>query len=137
MDTSRFSNPSSELDDLDEIASSEGNTTAIDALVESDEETADIFDDDNEDDPIDMLSKSSTASSKQRAKSPYLSLSGYKNREDEDDDDSISEPDDEKDKSQHSAASGEDYTDDEDEGEDGYKVGGYHPVKLGEIYNQR
>jgi hypothetical protein len=33
--------------------------------------------------------------------------------------------------------SGEDYTDDEDEGEDGYKAGGYHPVKTGEVYNQR
>jgi len=33
--------------------------------------------------------------------------------------------------------SSEDYTDDEDEGEDGYKPGGYHPVKLGEVYNQR
>jgi hypothetical protein len=33
--------------------------------------------------------------------------------------------------------SGEDYTDDEDEGEDGYKPGGYHPVKTGEVYNQR
>ena len=25
----------------------------------------------------------------------------------------------------------------EDEGEDGYKPGGYHPVKVGEVYNQR
>lgn len=33
--------------------------------------------------------------------------------------------------------SGEDYTDDEDEGEDGYRPGGYHPVKIGEVYNQR
>eukprot|EP00569_Conticribra_weissflogii_P007842 CAMPEP_0171342918 /NCGR_PEP_ID=MMETSP0878-20121228/15707_1 /TAXON_ID=67004 /ORGANISM="Thalassiosira weissflogii, Strain CCMP1336" /LENGTH=1114 /DNA_ID=CAMNT_0011845721 /DNA_START=777 /DNA_END=4121 /DNA_ORIENTATION=- len=33
--------------------------------------------------------------------------------------------------------SAEDYTDDEDEGEDGYKPGGYHPVKVGEVYNQR
>ena len=31
----------------------------------------------------------------------------------------------------------EDYSDDEDEGEDGYKVGGYHRVKVGEVYNQR
>jgi hypothetical protein len=33
--------------------------------------------------------------------------------------------------------SAEDYTDDEDEGEDGYKQGGYHRVKIGEVYNQR
>jgi hypothetical protein len=33
--------------------------------------------------------------------------------------------------------SAEDYTDDEDEGSDGYKPGGYHPVKVGEVYNQR
>jgi hypothetical protein len=36
-----------------------------------------------------------------------------------------------------SGHSSEDYTDDEDEGEDGYKPGGYHPVKLGEVYNER
>lgn len=33
--------------------------------------------------------------------------------------------------------SGEDYSDDEDEGEDGYKAGGYHPVKIAEVYHQR
>lgn len=33
--------------------------------------------------------------------------------------------------------SAEDYSDDEDEGEDGYKPGGYHRVKVGEVYNQR
>ena len=37
----------------------------------------------------------------------------------------------------HGSDSAEDYTDDEDEGEDGYKPGGYHPVKIGEVYNQR
>jgi hypothetical protein len=40
-------------------------------------------------------------------------------------------------KKSSSGHSSEDYTDDEDEGEDGYKPGGYHPVKLGEVYNQR
>jgi hypothetical protein len=40
-------------------------------------------------------------------------------------------------KSGHGSDSAEDYTDDEDEGEDGYKPGGYHPVKVGEVYNQR
>jgi hypothetical protein len=33
--------------------------------------------------------------------------------------------------------SGEDYSDDEDEGDDGYKVGGYHRVQIGDVYNQR
>ncbi len=37
----------------------------------------------------------------------------------------------------HGSDSAEDYTDDEDEGESGYKPGGYHPVKIGEVYNQR
>ncbi len=37
----------------------------------------------------------------------------------------------------HGSDSAEDYTDDEDEGEDGYKQGGYHRVKIGEVYNQR
>jgi hypothetical protein len=40
-------------------------------------------------------------------------------------------------KSGHGSDSAEDYTDDEDEGEDGYKPGGYHRVKVGEVYNQR
>lgn len=42
-----------------------------------------------------------------------------------------------KDKSGQTSDSGEDYTDDEDEGEDGYKPGGYHRVNVGEVYNQR
>jgi hypothetical protein len=29
----------------------------------------------------------------------------------------------------------QDFSDDEDEGKDGYKKGGYHPVKVGEVYN--
>lgn len=40
-------------------------------------------------------------------------------------------------KSSKGNESAEDYSDDEDEGEDGYKVGGYHRVKIGEVYNQR
>ena len=43
--------------------------------------------------------------------------------------------DDDDDKS--GSESAEDYTDDEDEGSDGYKPGGYHPVSVGEVYNQR
>lgn len=52
-----------------------------------------------------------------------------RDRGDSDDDDA----DDHDDKS---SESGEDYTDDEDEGESGYKTGGYHPVKVGDIFNQ-
>eukprot|EP00548_Thalassiothrix_antarctica_P012535 CAMPEP_0194161084 /NCGR_PEP_ID=MMETSP0152-20130528/78741_1 /TAXON_ID=1049557 /ORGANISM="Thalassiothrix antarctica, Strain L6-D1" /LENGTH=1067 /DNA_ID=CAMNT_0038870835 /DNA_START=245 /DNA_END=3448 /DNA_ORIENTATION=- len=37
----------------------------------------------------------------------------------------------------HVSDSGSDYTDDDYEGEAGYKAGGYHPVKVGEVYNQR
>ena len=51
----------------------------------------------------------------------------------EDDDDK----DDAADDKSNNSESAEDYSDDEDEGEDGYKPGGYHPVKVGEVYNQR
>lgn len=34
-------------------------------------------------------------------------------------------------------SSNEDYSDDGDEDADSYKVGGYHPVEIGEIYNKR
>lgn len=50
----------------------------------------------------------------------------------EDDDDDEHEDDDDK-----SSDSGEDYTDDEDEGESGYKPGGYHPVQVGDVFNQK
>lgn len=53
----------------------------------------------------------------------------YEEDEDNDDDD--------EDKSGGGSDSGSDYTDDEHEGEAGYKPGGYHPVKVGEVYNQR
>jgi len=58
------------------------------------------------------------------------------NSESDDDTDSDDEETTKK-KSGHASDSGEDYTDDEDEGEDGYKPGGYHRVKTGEVYNQR
>jgi hypothetical protein len=54
-----------------------------------------------------------------------------------DDDDRSIESFDDKKNSGSGGHSSEDYTDDEDEGEEGYKPGGYHPVKLGEVYNQR
>jgi serine/threonine protein kinase len=34
-------------------------------------------------------------------------------------------------------SSDEDYSDDDDEGTEGYRPGGYHPVKLGEVYNSK
>eukprot|EP00980_Cylindrotheca_fusiformis_P007851 scaffold1669_cov129-Cylindrotheca_fusiformis.AAC.62 len=57
--------------------------------------------------------------------------------DDSDGDGTDSDEEDDKKKSGHGSDSGEDYTDDEDEGEDGYKPGGYHRVKVGEVYNQR
>lgn len=35
---------------------------------------------------------------------------------------------------ENNSASDEDYSDDGDEGADGYKPGGYHPVQIGEMY---
>lgn len=35
------------------------------------------------------------------------------------------------------SSSDEDYSDDEEEGEDGYRIGGYHPVSIGDKYNSR
>eukprot|EP00526_Cylindrotheca_closterium_P002460 CAMPEP_0113651034 /NCGR_PEP_ID=MMETSP0017_2-20120614/27189_1 /TAXON_ID=2856 /ORGANISM="Cylindrotheca closterium" /LENGTH=939 /DNA_ID=CAMNT_0000563651 /DNA_START=238 /DNA_END=3057 /DNA_ORIENTATION=+ /assembly_acc=CAM_ASM_000147 len=64
------------------------------------------------------------------------SASDDNNSDSEDDTDSDEEETTKK-KSGHGSDSGEDYTDDEDEGEDGYKPGGYHRVKVGEVYNQR
>ena len=58
------------------------------------------------------------------------------NDDDEDDDDE-DDDDEGSDKSGEGSDSGSDYTDDENEGEAGYKPGGYHPVKVGEVYNQR
>jgi serine/threonine-protein kinase SRPK3 len=37
----------------------------------------------------------------------------------------------------NSSSDDEDYSDDEDEGIDGYKAGGYHPVSIGDKYNNR
>ncbi|CAE7217555.1 SRPK1 [Symbiodinium necroappetens] len=40
-------------------------------------------------------------------------------------------------KNEAHAADAEDYTESDDEGADGYRKGGYHPVHVGEIYNGR
>ena len=37
----------------------------------------------------------------------------------------------------NNSVSDEDYSDDGDEGTDGYKPGGYHPVQTGEMYSNR
>jgi hypothetical protein len=68
----------------------------------------------------------------------YRSSHSESEEEEEDDDTESDEDDDDKNgKGGAGSDSGEDYTDDEDEGEDGYRPGGYHPVKVGEVYNQR
>ncbi len=74
----------------------------------------------------------------------YSSSSGS-SETDTDDDDDVAASSDEDDRRTSSVGSkrskgnesAEDYSDDEDEGEDGYRVGGYHRVKVGEVYNQR
>ena len=76
----------------------------------------------------------------QRTGDSYHSSEGESDDDDDDGDDTESEEEeDEKgnEKGGGGSDSGEDYTDDEDEGEDGYRPGGYHPVKIGEVYNQR
>jgi hypothetical protein len=136
------------------------NDSAVDIIVDSDED--EIFDDDDEDEQIagaddsgnapsssldyrDMLAagasvvnKAMSGGSKDKEDGRRDSYdrsedSDHEDREDETD----SEEEDDKGKSGNGSDSGEDYTDDEDEGEDGYRPGGYHPVKVGEVYNQR
>jgi hypothetical protein len=134
---------------------------SIDDLVDSDQDSgAEIFDDDEDNDNFsETPSKQSVAGSSSMspksfhevvqslasgAASPLLlsipaviqrggresnnpssskrsSQSGSKRGEENDDD----------------SDSAEDYSDDEDEGLDSYKPGGYHPVEVGEVYNQR
>ena len=141
---------------------------AMDALVDSDPESTEIFDDgDVAEDAFPPPSPSTSASSAMDAvrhlASPLFgggarsggrsfhgrdldeegdSSSSSSSNDDDDQspntqDDSHSQEgeDDEEKKSDHS--SGEDYSDDEDEGEEGYRPGGYHRVSVGEVYNQR
>lgn len=153
-----------------------GSAAGIDALIDSDEDLADIFNDgedsDEETGNVSMVSDSSHRSAAgdkpslsprqyrdQALNSPYGKTSNSQvdadvdvsrarfslNHQGEDDGDEVSSADDgttsedvdevEEDKSHSDSA--EDYTDDEDEGEDGYKPGGYHSVKVGEVFNQR
>lgn len=122
---------------------------SIDALVDSDNETADIFDDNEEDDPNTASFRHSPSGKEHSVvvlTNPRLPLHNQKVEDDESESEedasmSSSSSTDSKggdgDPKSDDSASGEDYTDDEDEGEDGYKPGGYHPVKVGETYNQR
>lgn len=174
--------PPDEEDDGVAAAIIAGITNNLNAMVDSDgESAADIFDDDDEDDRDEIenaaknkgnsssLGAASRNASGHTGKSPS-STHSYKgggnpffpgavkpdpdghnadgskasstHREEPDDDDelshssadTVSDVDDGKSDDSESA---EDYTDDEDEGADGYRPGGYHPVKTGEVYNQR
>jgi len=128
----------------------EDTSSAIDALVNSDDEgdVAEIFNDSDDDDasppsvqdhhhhtPSSVRSTLSKGATK-AFQDVLASLDGGGGGLDDEDDDDDDEEDDDNDKS-HNSDSAEDYTDDEDEGEEGYKPGGYHPVKVGEVYNQR
>ena len=78
----------------------------------------------------------------QRTGDSYHSSHSESEEEEEEAEDTESEEEEEDEKANgkgggNGSDSGEDYTDDEDEGEDGYRPGGYHPVKIGEVYNQR
>ena len=163
--------------DVEEAFSQEkkikSNKSGIDALIDSDEDGAEIFNDleESSDEGIDdtnngqhdspsskrstvsrhsvpsptakfkVVVKSIDASAVEQSKARVTSKNGDSSgvvemeKVDDDDDDSASSREEEEEKSNSDSA--EDYTDDEDEGEDGYKPGGYHPVKPGEIYNQR
>ena len=142
---------------------SEENLQAIDALVDSDPEETDIFDDSDNDEDQNTSSIHSRQSSQQPSESPASFKDVVRNlgqpllntvpkmvMRDGDDDsggekalasdgESSSNARDQTASSNKDDDSGsaEDYSDDEDEGEDGYKPGGYHRVSLSETYNQR
>ena len=81
-------------------------------------------DEDDSDESQDELRKSHAKKYGSQSKSIHLGAEKtYEKKEHEDDN--------------GSEGSAEDYSDDEDEGEDGYKPGGYHAVKISEVYNQR
>lgn len=127
----------------------------IEGLADSDDDDAEIFDDNDEDEELEQMT--SAASSVRGAEVASLSPQSFKEVIDNigshfkvpsvieseasktdmatDHPDESAETESDNDKSASDSA--EDYTDDEDEGADGYKPGGYHPVSVGEIYNQR
>jgi hypothetical protein len=139
--------------------------SGIDALIDSDEDGAEIFNDCDESSDEDEDNVHDTPSSRRSTMSRQsvskfqdvvtaldddveqsrarLSNGSSEVVELEDDGDgdeessSTRDEDDDDEEEKSNSDSAEDYTDDEDEGEDGYKPGGYHPVKIGEVYNQR
>jgi hypothetical protein len=144
-----------------------GHDSAVDIIVDSDDED-EIFDDDDDEDDVDDEDEGGQGSEVPAASLDYRDVlaagasvvqkvmnaadieedsqrtgDSYHSSEGEDHDegrgkDTESDDDDKKnEKGGGGSDSGEDYTDDEDEGEDGYRPGGYHPVKIGEVYNQR
>ena len=140
---------------------------AMDALVDSDPESTEIFDDAVDDNAFHHAPPASpaaadvvvrhlasplfgTSASRAGGRSFHeatdLHDSGDDDDDDDDDDDSDDSPhteddslshDDDDDDKKSDHSSGEDYSDDEDEGEEGYRPGGYHRVSIGEVYNQR
>lgn len=119
-------------------------------IVDSDED--EIFDDEDDDevggggdgpnapsaslDYRDMLSSGADAVRKVKV-SKDKERSDGSDSDGHDDEDDATDSEDGKGGKGNGSDSGEDYTDDEDEGEDAYRPGGYHPVKVGEVYNQR
>jgi hypothetical protein len=171
-------------------ATHDSSLQAMDALVDSDPESTEIFDDSgladalwNADDPVLLgggpssstliVGAAGTATGDgappaaadyqdvvRNLASPFLgtpssaaprggdasghrrSRHGRGNAPPDDDADTRSDGSDDRDTADDSLeksddGSGEDYSDDEDEGEEGYRPGGYHRVMIGEVYNQR
>lgn len=142
---------------------------AIDALVDSDPDETDIFDDsDNDEADQNASSINSRQSSRNPSESPVSFKDVVRNLgqpllntvpklvmpssegDDSGEEGPLASEDGSSPSGEHgdpttssdkeaSADSGsaEDYSDDEEEGEDGYKPGGYHRVSVGETYNQR
>lgn len=137
---------------------------AMDALVDSDPESTEIFDDAVDPDSAFAVPASPVAGLANVFGGGAVRSGGRSfhevaelhdsdidieeddsDRDDDDDDDSLHteddslshEDDDDDDDKKSDQSSGEDYSDDEDEGEEGYRPGGYHRVSIGEVYNQR
>eukprot|EP00522_Entomoneis_paludosa_P003572 CAMPEP_0172470620 /NCGR_PEP_ID=MMETSP1065-20121228/66815_1 /TAXON_ID=265537 /ORGANISM="Amphiprora paludosa, Strain CCMP125" /LENGTH=994 /DNA_ID=CAMNT_0013228617 /DNA_START=225 /DNA_END=3206 /DNA_ORIENTATION=+ len=156
---------SSRNDDADD--SDEDVVQAIDALVDSDPEGTDIFDDSDNDEDEQNASSINSRQSSHPSESPASFKDVVRNLgqpllntvpklvmpssegDDSGEDDVLASDDSsssdgrggttasEKDDDGSASGSAEDYSDDEEEGEDGYKPGGYHRVAVSETYNQR
>jgi hypothetical protein len=117
--------PSSSLDYRDMLAAAAGTSTS--AVVAPVQKVISAGDEESQ----------QTGDSFRSSHSHSHSHSESEEEEEDDDTESDEDDDDKNGKGGAGSDSGEDYTDDEDEGEDGYRPGGYHPVKVGEVYNQR